>query len=196
MLGRGVWVCARAAVQAAEKKVRRVTDSYATRRAERRASGGARLGSRFMMRRVKPFSSEAVARKFQSYPDRVRPRLLALRDLIFTTAASIEGVGEIEETLKWGEPAYLTSQTKSGTTIRIDWKESKPACYAMYFHCQTNLVATFRATFPQDFTFEGNRAIVFREDEEAPMDALAYCVGLALTYRTRKPVGAAASRRR
>jgi hypothetical protein len=62
-----------------------------------------------------------------------------LRELIFDVAASTDGVGEIEETLRWGEPAYLTSQSKSGTTIRIGWKSSRPAEYAVFFHCQTDL---------------------------------------------------------
>lgn len=136
---------------------------------------------------MKPFRNAAVAQRFQIYPPKIRARLLALRDLIFRTAAITEGVGEIEETLKWGEPAYLTSKTKSGTTIRIDWKPSRPSQYAMYFHCQTNLVETFRETFPNQFTFEGNRAIIFREDEDLPVDPLGFCIGAALTYhRTRK----------
>lgn len=135
---------------------------------------------------MRAFQNAAVERKFQSYPRKIRSRLLALRELIFNTAASIEGVGKIEETLKWGEPAYLTSETRSGSTIRIDWKESNPSQYAMYFHCQTNLVETFRAAFPHEFRFEGNRAIVFLAADRIPTDRLAYCVGVALTYhRTR-----------
>jgi hypothetical protein len=129
-----------------------------------------------------------VAQRFQLYPAKIRPKLLALRELIFQTARSTDGVGEIKETLKWGEPAYLTPQTQSGSTIRIDWMAFRPTEYAMYFHCQTNLVETFRATFPNEFRFEGNRAILFREDDAVPMDPLAFCVGRALTYhRTSTP---------
>ena len=91
-------------------------------------------------------------------------------------------MGDIEETLKWGEPAYLTSQTGSGSTLRIDWKGSKPNEYAMYFNCQTTLVATFRTLFPGEFRFEGNRAIVFMESEPLARDALAFCISAALTY--------------
>jgi hypothetical protein len=67
-----------------------------------------------------PFSSDEVEAVFAQYPDQVRERLLALRDLIFDTASHTKGVGEIEETLKWGQPSYLTIKPKSGTTIRID----------------------------------------------------------------------------
>jgi hypothetical protein len=116
----------------------------------------------------------------------MRRKLLALRELIFETAASTPGVGKLEETLKWREPAYLTSETKSGSTIRIDWKRSSPSQYAMYFHCQTNLVETFRTLFPNEFIFEGNRAIVFREPDVVPTDSLSFCIAAALTYHRTK----------
>ncbi len=132
-----------------------------------------------------PFQNPAVAKVFAAYPPEARRKLMALRELIFTTAASTESVGAIEETLKWGEPAYLTSQSKSGSTIRIAWKKSAPAQYAMYFNCQTTLVETFKMLFPNDFKFEGNRAIVFDVKEKAPLDSLAFCIHAALTYHQR-----------
>ena len=134
----------------------------------------------------KPFSNEAVAETFDSYPPNMRRALLALRSLIFETAASTDGVGVLEETLKWGEPAYLTSESRSGSTVRIAWKESKSSQYAMYFNCQTNLVETFRALFPDDLSFEDNRAIVFDEGDVVPTDSLSFCVAAALTYHRSK----------
>jgi hypothetical protein len=137
---------------------------------------------------MKPFTSPLVAQTFEAYPVNMRRRMLALRELIFSTAADTDGVGELEETLKWGEPAYLTSSTGSGSTIRIDWKKKRPSEYAMYFNCQTSLVETFRTLFPNDFKFEGNRALVFSEAAAVPRDALAFCIATALTYhRAGKP---------
>ena len=68
---------------------------------------------------MKPIQNPAVAAKFHNYPPQIRPKLMALRKIILETAANTAEVGEIEETLKWGEPAYLTSQSGSGSTIRI-----------------------------------------------------------------------------
>ena len=134
---------------------------------------------------MKPFQSAAVASKFEAYPPKIRRKMMALRRLILETAAATRDVGEIEETLKWGEPAYVT-QTGSGSTVRIDWKKAKPRQYAMYFNCQTNLVETFRTLFPRDFKYEGNRAIVFDEDEDedeaVSVRALEFCIVAALTY--------------
>ncbi len=127
-----------------------------------------------------------VARIFASYPANVRRKLLTIRELIFSLASSIEGVGKIEETLKWGEPAYLTSMSKSGSTIRIAWKKSAPLQYAMYFNCQTNLIDTFRTLFRSEFKFEGNRAIVFDVSEKVRTDSLTICIAAALTYHRNK----------
>ena len=70
---------------------------------------------------MNPIANAAVARAFEAYPPNIRRKLLALRALILKTAASTQSVGELEETLKWGEPAYLTSESKIGSTIRINW---------------------------------------------------------------------------
>lgn len=112
-------------------------------------------------------------------------KLLTLRELVLRTAASIDGVGEIEETLKWGEPAYVT-KNKSGSTVRVDWKKQDPDHYAMYFHCQTNLVETFRTLFPHDFKFEGNRALIFSLRDKVPVDALSICIAASLTYHLKR----------
>lgn len=111
---------------------------------------------------------------------------MALRKIIFATATGIEAVGPVTETLKWGEPAYLTLQSKSGSTIRLGWKASQPQRYAMYFNCKTTLVDTFRTLFPNDFEFEGNRALMFNADAVLPGDAIKFCVAAALTYHLQK----------
>jgi hypothetical protein len=66
------------------------------------------------------FSGPAVDAVFGAYPKPIKAKLLALRQLIFDTAKTTKGVGALEETLKWGQPSYLTTKTKSGSTIRID----------------------------------------------------------------------------
>ncbi|HEY8102598.1 MAG TPA: DUF1801 domain-containing protein [Burkholderiaceae bacterium] len=134
---------------------------------------------------MKTIENAAVANAFQTYPPKMRKKLLVLRKLILDTAAITDGVGEIEETLKWGEPSYVT-KNKSGSTVRIDWKKSDPDHYAIYFHCQTNLVETFKSMFPNDFKFEGNRALVFSLEDKIPFDSLAMCIAASLTYHLKK----------
>ncbi|MGF6310321.1 hypothetical protein ABIB82_004425 [Bradyrhizobium sp. i1.8.4] len=122
---------------------------------------------------------------FDAYPAPVKAKLLALRRLIFDTAKATKGVGALEETLKWGQPSYLTPETGSGSTVRID--QAKPAAdqVAIYFHCQTNLVETFRELYPE-LRYSGNRAILLDVTGKLPEPALRHCVALALTYHLKK----------
>ena len=124
-----------------------------------------------------------VAQVFDGYPEAMRKKMLQLRQIVPDTAAETEGVAAVEETLKWGEPSFLT---KGGSTIRMDWKAKSPHQYALYFNCNTSLVDTFNALYESVFTFAGNRAIVFRETDELPVDALKHCVTLALRYHRLK----------
>lgn len=64
-------------------------------------------------------SNPAVAAVFASYESSIRLELLAVRRLIFATAAETAGVGTLQETVKWGQPSYPTTETKSGATIRL-----------------------------------------------------------------------------
>lgn len=134
---------------------------------------------------TKPLAPD-VADVFNAYPTKHRKNLMTVRQLIFDVADSIEGVGPIEETLKWGEPAYLTSKSKSGTTIRIDWKPKNPDNYAMYVSCQTSLVERYRQCFPKTFTFDGNRGILFNTGAPIPIEPLSKCIAAALTYHREK----------
>jgi hypothetical protein len=137
---------------------------------------------------MRPFQNQVVKQVFESYPLPIRAKLLALRELIFDIAVSTTGVGNLEETLKWGEPAYSTTISKSGSPIRIAYKTSRPTQYAMYFICHTNLVETFKTMFPKDFKFEGNRAIVFEVSDRVPTTELTWCITAALTYHANKSI--------
>ena len=131
-------------------------------------------------------SDPAVDAVFSAYPKPVKAKLLALRRLIFDTAKATEGVGALEETLKWGQPSYLTPETKSGSTIRIDRLKSSANQYAVYFHCQTDLVETFREMYPTELSYEGNRSIILNAGDAIPEAELRHCVALALTYHLKK----------
>jgi hypothetical protein len=128
----------------------------------------------------------AVDAVFAAYPKPLRARLLALRRLIFDTAKTTKGVGALQETLKWGQPSYLTPETKSGSTVRIDQVKSATNQYAVYFHCQTDLVETFRELYPKELRYGGNRSILLNAQDEIPEAPLRHCVALALTYHLNK----------
>ncbi|CAB1084335.1 hypothetical protein D1AOALGA4SA_11860 [Olavius algarvensis Delta 1 endosymbiont] len=135
---------------------------------------------------AKDFDDPKVEAAFNVFSPAVKKKLMRLRKLIFEVAEKTEGVGELEETLKWGQPSYLTPQSKSGSTIRLGREKKTQGDYAIYFKCQTTLVPTFREQFQDKFRYEGNRAILFRIDDKVPVRELKRCIAMALTYHLRK----------
>ncbi len=127
--------------------------------------------------------NQHVEKVFNHYPESMRQKLIFLRHLVLETASETDAVNQLEETLKWGEPSYLT---KKGSTIRMGWKKSKPDEYALYFNCKTKLVDTFKELYRDKFQFEGNRAIVFDRNDKIPIVELKHCILLSLTYHSRK----------
>ena len=128
--------------------------------------------------------SPDVAKAFRAFPPAPRARLMALRETIYAVAAATPGVGALDEALKWGEPAYLTP-SGAGSTIRLGWKAKAPDEVAMYFICTTGLVDRFRALYPRDFRFGGNRALLLDLKGKVPGQALRHCIALALTNKLR-----------
>jgi hypothetical protein len=128
-------------------------------------------------------SDPKVETVFNNYPDNIRDKMLSLRTLVIETAQEIKAITNLEETLKWGEPSYIT---KHGSTLRMDWKAKSPNQYALYFQCSSRLVETFRSLFTKQLKFEGNRAIIFSLDEEIPREIIKHCIKATLTYHKVK----------
>ena len=128
-------------------------------------------------------TNPSVDEVFNAYPEHIRKKMFTLRNLILETASEIESVTALEETLKWGEPSYLT---KHGSTIRMDWKPKTPDQYAMYFKCTSKLVQSFKKVFGDVFVYEDNRAIIFQLKDKLPKAELKQCIMVALTYHKVK----------
>ncbi len=126
-----------------------------------------------------------VAAAFEAFPNGTRRRALELRAQIFDVARGTAGVGPLTETLKWGEPAYLTEATRAGTTIRLGW-DRVSAAPKVLFNCQTTLIEECRQRFPTEFRYEKSRAILLPVSDPYPKAALDICLIAALTYHLRK----------
>jgi hypothetical protein len=96
------------------------------------------------MKKLELKSNPKVDEIFANYPDFVRDKMLFLRGLVIETAKETEGIDKLEETLKWGEPSYVT---KNGSTLRMDWKEKAPNQYAMYFQMYKSFGGYFQNGF-------------------------------------------------
>jgi Domain of unknown function (DU1801) len=139
------------------------------------------------MRKPRENSIMSLAHEhFKNLPRDVQTALMTLRRVILDTAKSLPDVGPLEEALRWGQLSFLTSQSKSGSTIRIDAVRDDPTKYAMFLHCQSGLIDDFRQRYPGIMTFVDQRSIEFSLGKPVPMAELKHCISLALTYHSRK----------
>ncbi|WP_417450550.1 DUF1801 domain-containing protein [Kordiimonas sp.] len=127
-----------------------------------------------------------VEAAFAAFQSAERAQLQLLRRLIFEVAAENDRIGPVTETLKWGQPAYVTAESGSGTTLRLGVKQGEAA---LYVHCGTTLVEDFKDLFGGILRYDGRRAIIFASDEPLPEQAVRSCIDLALTYHLKKRKG-------
>lgn len=124
---------------------------------------------------------------FETYPAPAKDLLLRVRTLLYETADSLPEAGRITETLKWGEPAYLTSAPKSGTTIRLAWSPKRPDSAGIFVNCQTTLLDEWRTLYGETLDLVGNRELRLTLGAPLPADPIRHCLAMALTYHQRKP---------
>lgn len=126
-----------------------------------------------------------IAEVLDRHPAGLCDALNRLRDLIMDVAAETAGESRLVETLKWGQPSYLTEAPKSGATVRIDADASHDGDYALYVPCSTTLVAEWRDMYPH-LVFGGDRSVHFRLADPLPEAEVRHMVGMAMTYHRRK----------
>lgn len=131
-------------------------------------------------------TNPSVQAVFDDYSGVIRDKLFALRDLIFGVVAENPEIGDIEETLKWGQISYRPIKKRVGTTIRIGQQKDSDTGYALYVPCSTSLLDTYRQMFSDTLEYEGDRAILLSTEHDIPEDLIKQCIHLALTYHLNK----------
>lgn len=129
---------------------------------------------------IHPFASPKVAAAFDALDASARPGLMDLRALIFDVASDTPQAGAVEEALRWGQPAYLTPSTKSGSTVRLG--VPKQGGFALFVHCQTSLIPDYITAFPGQDRIEGTRAILFDSPDQIDPLRHGWLIHRALTY--------------
>lgn len=112
-------------------------------------------------------------------------RLQELRDQILAAAKAAD-VAPVDETLKWGQPAFVPPK-REGTTLRLGAREDH---VALFVHCQTDLVGRWRTLFPNVFQYEDNRAVRIPAAGAYDVDAFHHLATMALTYHREKRAAA------
>lgn len=124
-----------------------------------------------------------IAEKFATYPEPVRDGLLKLRDLILEVAAEDSRIGDLQESLKWGQPAYRPKRARVGTTLRMD--ATGEDGYALYYHCQSKLGEQYDALYGDRLKMD-HRSISVRSADPPDREILSHCIQMALTYHLQR----------
>lgn len=132
-----------------------------------------------------PDPAPSVAAYLADCPPPVRDGLLELRALVYQVAGEDPRIGPLRETLKWGEPSYVTETSRSGTTLRLAAKKSMPDTYGLFFNCRTRIAERITDLYPKTFVFDGKRGLLFSAGREIPVEQVKACISLVLTYRLK-----------
>lgn len=128
-----------------------------------------------------PYANEQVAAAFAAIPPEPCEGLLRLRELIFDVARDLPDAPVVEETLKWGQPAYLTLK---GSTIRLGVPKS--GGFGLFVHCQSRLIPEYQIAFPRADRIEGTRAVLFDDTKQIDPGRHGWLIARALTYHQKK----------
>ena len=110
-------------------------------------------------------------------------RALALR------AAQGAETGPLDETLKWGQPAWRPRRPRTGSTLRLNWSPARPDHLMAFVDCKTDLASLMSTRFPGQFENDGRRSLAFDLNAPLPQDAIAQLAHLTFTYHRRKRGG-------
>ncbi|EFL88717.1 DUF1801 domain-containing protein [Ahrensia sp. R2A130] len=126
-----------------------------------------------------------VAAAYGSFAPELRKSADAFRNEVIETIKAHPEIGELEETLKWGVPSYLSKRANIGSTIRIAPVKNTNEI-GMFFICTSGLMDEFREIYPDTFTYHGTRTLTLKRDLAECRDELRHIIALALTSKLRK----------
>ena len=141
------------------------------------------VSSRVQHRAMPPLPDD-ITSCLARWPNRAQTAFATLRETVLTAARHAQ-IGEVIETLKWGQPSWRPAKPGIGSTLRCNWHPATPDRLSLYVHCQTNLLDTMRGLYPASFAYEGNRALHMSLSAPAPRPVVEHCALLTLTYHRK-----------
>ena len=121
----------------------------------------------------------------KQYPDQIQKRFVEFRSIVVNVAENIDDLKWVEESIKWNEPTF---KSNIGSPFRFGWNSKSKDQFGIYFICTTTLVETFKKLYPDFFTFDRNRGLIFQSEQVFVKEPLEHCIELALRYKkVREP---------
>ncbi|MDF1728146.1 MAG: hypothetical protein P1U53_10410 [Sulfitobacter sp.] len=123
----------------------------------------------------------ALADLIATWPAPAQGMARACRAL-FLSRAEARDIGPLEESLKWGQPAWRPVKPRTGSTLRLMWLEAQPDRLSLYVDCKTDIAARMRSLYP-DLPFnDGQRRIDLDLTKALPEQAVAHLADMTLCY--------------
>jgi hypothetical protein len=115
------------------------------------------------------------------WSDQARATLWACRNIFFDVAQDA-GIGPLDETLKWGQPAWRPRRARTGSTLRMGWSAAKPAHLLLFVDCKTDLASRMRDLYPEMVENDGRRQMAVDLDHPLPEQAIAHLAQMTFCY--------------
>jgi hypothetical protein len=128
---------------------------------------------------------KSLAAAIAPWPKAAQDQFHAIRAIVQNAAVTAD-IGILNETLKWGQPAWLPQKSGIGSTLRIAYSDKHPDEIGLFVNCNSSLAEQIRTIYPNDFRFEGNRALYLPLKTPPPEQAIHHCATLTLTYHRTK----------
>lgn len=133
----------------------------------------------------KKYASKLFNSIVDHYPVELNDKLLYLKSLIYGQADLNPKVGEIEESLKWGQLSYV-SKNRSGTPIRLGIEKKMPGYFGLYVNCSTTVINDVKHIYGDKFQYDGNRGLMLKVDEQLPELEIRHIIDIILCYHINK----------
>ncbi|QFT59564.1 hypothetical protein FIU94_12085 [Sulfitobacter sp. THAF37] len=117
----------------------------------------------------------------QSWPLPARDALWACR-AVFHATAEQTGIGPLEESLKWGQPAWRPRAPRTGSTLRMGWTPDDPDRISLFVDCKTDLAARMAEIYPDIGANDNRRQIRLDLTRPLPDQAIAHLSQMTFCY--------------
>ena len=125
---------------------------------------------------------------FASWSQTAAATALQCRGLFLDAAARLE-TGPLEESLKWGQPAWRPSRPRTGSTLRMGWDAAEPDALTLFVDCKTDLAARMQETYPTLMAHDGRRRMGVSLNTPLPEQAIAHLAEMTFSYHRAKRSG-------
>ncbi|MEM7520466.1 MAG: hypothetical protein AAF307_05460 [Pseudomonadota bacterium] len=124
---------------------------------------------------------DTVLTRLRSWPDAARAAFQTCR-AIFHAVADEAKLGALEESLKWGQPAWRPKRPRTGATLRMSWDPATPEHLLLFVDCKTDLAARMQHLYPDLPVNDGRRQMAVSLEQALPSQALRHLAEMTFAY--------------